>query len=168
MPEPLPFDPILEAARQWDAHWQSDATLAMSAVTSVMRAEQILMGRLNDLLAEFELTFPRYEALTLIYYSRRGALPLGKIGDRLQVHRASVTNLVDRLEAQGLVARRPHEDDRRTVLAEITPAGRSVVERATKVLNEASFGTGSLTHRQLEQLVSTLRSLRLDAGDFRG
>ena len=166
MADPLPFDPILEAARQWDKHWHSDATLAMSAITSVMRAEQILMGRLNELLAAFDLTFPRYEALMLLYYSSHGTLPLGKIGDRLQVHRASVTNLVDRLEAGGLVERRPHETDRRTVLAAITPAGHEIAERATAVLNEASFGTGRLTRRQLEQLVSTLRVLRLDAGDF--
>ena len=33
----------------------------------------------------------------LLYYSRRGELPLGKISDRLQVHRASVTNVVDKL-----------------------------------------------------------------------
>ena len=168
MAEPLPFDPILEAARQWDAHWHSDATLSMSAVTSIMRAEQILMGRLNELLGAFDLTFPRYEALMLLYYSRRGSLPLGKIGDRLQVHRASVTNLIDRLEGQGLVTRRPHAEDRRAVLAQITPAGREVAERATAVLNDAAFGTGRLTARQLEQLVATLRVLRVDAGDFSG
>lgn len=168
MPDPLPFDPILEAARQWDDHWHSAATLPMSAVTSIMRAEQILIARLNELVGGFDLTFPRYELLMLLYYSRRGSLPLGKIGDRLQVHRASVTNLVDRLERAGLVARVPHDEDRRTVLAEITPAGRDVAERATTVLNEASFGTGRLTGAQLEQLVATLRVLRLDAGDFQG
>jgi len=58
-------------------------------------AFQILLARLNDTLKPFDLTFPRYEALMLLFYSRRGELPLGKISDRLQVHRASVTNVID-------------------------------------------------------------------------
>ena len=52
----------------------------MSAVTSIMRVHQILMARLNDQLGPYGLTFPRYEALMLLFYSRRGSLPLGKMG----------------------------------------------------------------------------------------
>ena len=79
----------------------------MVAVTSIMRVHQILMARLNELLEPFGLTFPRYEALMLLHFSRRGSLPLGKIGERLQVHRTSVTNTIDGLERVGLVRRRP-------------------------------------------------------------
>ena len=50
----------------------------------------------------------------LLYYSRRGSLPLGKMGDRLQVHRTSVTNIIDGLERSSFVRREPHERDRRT------------------------------------------------------
>ncbi len=57
----------------------------MMAVTSVMRVQQILLARLNEALEPFELTFPRYEALMLLYLSRAGSLPLGKMGARLQV-----------------------------------------------------------------------------------
>ena len=95
----------------------------MVAVTSIMRVHQILMARLNELLEPFELTFPRYEALMLLHFCRRGSLPLGKIGERLQVHRTSVTNTIDGLEKLGLVRRVPHETDRRAVLAEILPSG---------------------------------------------
>ena len=79
----------------------------MEAVTSLMRAQQILLQRLNALLREHDLTFPRYEALMILYLSRRGALPLGKIGERLQVHATSVTNLIDGLERSGFVRREP-------------------------------------------------------------
>ena len=115
MPPPLPFDPITEAARQWSKHWGEQTTPPMRAVTSIMRAHQILMSRLNEALAPYNLTFPRYEALMLLYYSRTGSLPLGKMGDRLQVHRTSVTNLMDGLEREGLAAalaapdRPPHD-----------------------------------------------------------
>ena len=46
----LPFDPIAEAGRLWREHWGTDAVPAMRAVTSIMRAQQILLGRLNELL----------------------------------------------------------------------------------------------------------------------
>jgi hypothetical protein len=107
MPD-LPFDPIAEARRQWEERWGQAPGPSMSAVTSIMRVQQILLARLNAVLKPFGLTFPRYEALMLLYFSRRGSLPLGKMGVRLQVHRTSVTNIVDQLERSGLVRREPH------------------------------------------------------------
>jgi DNA-binding MarR family transcriptional regulator len=163
----LEFDPIGEARRQWDGHWGADAGPSMVAVTSVMRAYQVLLGRLNDLLAQWGLTFPQYEALLLLFYSRRGSLPLGKMGTRLQVHRASVTNVVDRLADKGLVERLAHEQDRRSVLAQITPAGRRVARAATRRLNEERFATEPLEDSACEQLFALLRPLRAAAGDFR-
>jgi DNA-binding MarR family transcriptional regulator len=124
------------------------------------------MARLNDLLRPHGLTFPRYEALMLLSFTRAGALPLGKIGERLQVHRTSVTNIIDKLEADGLVRRVPHAEDRRATLAEITDEGRAAAKAATEVLNAESFGIASLPPGDLERLTTILRALRLDAGDF--
>jgi len=86
MAEPLRFDPIEEAGRQWRTHWGAAPVTPMMAVTSVMRVQQIWLARLNETLEPFALTFARYEALMLLYFSRAGSLPLGKIGARLQVH----------------------------------------------------------------------------------
>lgn len=163
---PLPFDPIEEARRHWRERWSEEAATEMVAVTSIMRVHQILMARLNELLEPFELTFPRYEALMLLHFSRRGALPLGKIGERLQVHRTSVTNTIDGLEKAGLVRRVPHATDRRTVLAEILPAGRKAAEAATTALHEADFATEPLDEEHLVSIFQTLRVLRDGAGDF--
>jgi DNA-binding MarR family transcriptional regulator len=166
MPQPLPFDPIAEATRQWSKHWGPETTPPMRAVTSIMRAHQILIGRLNEALAPYSLSFPRYEALMLLYYSRTGSLPLGKMGDRLQVHRTSVTNLMDGLEREGLAERSPHPTDRRTTLGTITPQGRAVAKKATRVLNRAAFGTAPMTDRDLDLISDKLASLRVGAGDF--
>jgi DNA-binding MarR family transcriptional regulator len=160
------FDPIAEAARNWDAHWGADPVPSMRAVTSIMRVQQILLARLNDELKRFDLTFPRYEALMLLYYSRRGSLPLGKMGDRLQVHRTSVTNIIDGLERSGYVRREPHERDRRTTLAAITDAGRDVAVGATLVLNGLHFGTEPLGVSDLDAVTSILERLRSDADGF--
>jgi DNA-binding MarR family transcriptional regulator len=166
VPRRLPFDPIAEAGRLWEVHWGPEAVPSMLAVTSIMRAQQILLGRLNELLKPLGLTFPRYEALMLLYYSRRGSLPLGIMGERLQVHRASVTNVIDRLEAQGLVRRVPHSSDRRGVLAELTHDGRVVAKEATERLNLELFGLASLDGEQLHAVFGVLRPLRVDADDF--
>lgn len=163
---PLRFDPIREASRQWKKHWGVAATPSMAAVTSVMRAEQILISRLNELLRPWKLTFPRYEGLMLLYYSRNGALPLGKMGARLQVHPTSVTNIVDGLERLGLVERTRHESDRRTTLAQITRTGREAATAATAALNESRFGTSPLGPAELQRLVELLQALRAGAGDF--
>jgi DNA-binding MarR family transcriptional regulator len=162
----LPFDPIAEARRQWRIHWGPTAVPAMMAVTSIMRAEQILIARLNELLRPFELTFPRYEGLMLLHYSRNGSLPLGKMGSRLQVHPTSVTNIIDGLEGLGYVKRERHESDRRTTLARITPTGRRAANDATEALNEARFGTEPLRKGQLEEIFALLKPLREGAGDF--
>jgi DNA-binding MarR family transcriptional regulator len=163
MSEPLRFDPIAEAERHWSERWGDDPARAMSAITSVMRAEQILSARLNALLEPYGLTFPRYEALMLLYLSRRGSLPMGKIGARLQVHRTSVTNLIDGLEREGLVSRAPHESDRRTVLASITSEGRDRAERATAQLNSRLFETDGLGEADLEALTEVLGQFRAGA-----
>ena len=93
----------------------------MHAVTSLMRVQQLVIGRLDAILKPHGLTFARYEALVLLVFSSRGSLPLGKMGERLQVHPTSVTSIVRRLSEDGLIVRVPHPDDGRGVLAEITP-----------------------------------------------
>lgn len=155
----LDFDPIAEAHRQWSARDWGEPD-AMAAATSVMRAQQLVLQRTDAVLAPFALTFARYEVLALLRLSRAGSLPLGKIGVRLMVHPASVTNAVDRLAAAGLVARQPHPTDRRATLAAITPAGRSTAEAATTALVRVRFGLDALTDAQCRQLTATVERLR--------
>jgi DNA-binding MarR family transcriptional regulator len=164
-PLDLPFDPIERAAEIWgDRFGPADA---MAAVTSIMRAQQILLAGLDGLLRPHGLTFARYEALVLLAFSRTGALPLRVIGERLMVHPTSVTNTVDRLERDGLVRRRPNPRDGRGTLAEITPAGREVVTRSTADLMAARFGMAGYGPVELGEIFTLLRGLRVSAGDFR-
>jgi DNA-binding MarR family transcriptional regulator len=162
----LAFDPIAEAQRQWEARgWTAEAP-SMAVATSIMRLQQVLVTRGDSLLRPFELTFARYEVLMLLSFSTRGSLPLGKIGERLQVNAASVTNAVDRLEAQGLVAKRPNPDDGRGTLASLTPRGRRVALRATKVMNAELFSDLGLAEPELDSLFGAMSTMRRAAGDF--
>jgi DNA-binding MarR family transcriptional regulator len=163
-PLELPFDPIERAADIWARRFGPSS--AMAAVTSIMRAQQILLAELDRLLRPHGLTFARYEALVLLTFSRQGALPLRVIGQRLMVHPTSVTNTIDRLEKQGLVVRKPNPLDGRGTLAEITGEGRAVVERATRDLMAAEFGMGRYDSGQLTEMFDLFLDLRLAAGDF--
>lgn len=160
-----PTDPIAEARRQWVSH-ELEAPDVMAAVTSVFRVHQLLLGRLNELLAPFQLTFARYELLQLLAFSRRGELPLSVVASRLQVHAASVTNAVARLEQAGLVARAPHPEDGRAVLATITDAGRRQAAEATSVLTTARFGADGLDDVDAQAVATLLTPLRAAAGDL--
>jgi DNA-binding MarR family transcriptional regulator len=166
---PLDFDPIDRAGALWERNWPGESTdvySSMRAVTSIMRAQQILIAELDSLLRPYGVTFSRYEALVLLSHSREGALPLSKVGERLQVHATSVTNVIDRLEAAGLTRREPNPRDGRGTLAVITDAGRDVVVKATAELNSARFGLSSLDEADLSGLFTVLRRLRVEAGDF--
>ena len=160
----LAFDPIEEAARLWSTHWGEMPR--MRAVTSLMRVHQLVLTELDELLRPLGLTFARYEVLVLLSFSRRGALPLGKIGERLQVHATSVTPLVKRLEAAELIRRTPHPEDGRAVLASITPQGRLVLAQATEAILRARFALSSLSEDDCDKLTDLLTPARAAAGDF--
>jgi DNA-binding MarR family transcriptional regulator len=168
MPPPprLRLDPIEEAHRQWTDHGWGEVADGMAAVTSVMRAHQIMMAKVDEVLKPTGLTFARYELLTLLSFSRTGSLPMAKASARLQVHPTSVTNAVDRLEAAKLVKRVPHPSDRRATLVEITDAGRELALHATEQLNAKVFAAPGLSGDRLQTLIQALAELRHSAGDF--
>lgn len=161
----LPFDPIEQAARHWAEHGNGQLA-RMRAVTSLMRAHQLVITELDEVLQPLGLTFARYEVLVLLSFSKSGSVPMGKIGERLQVHATSVTSLAQRLSAAGLIQRDPHPDDGRAVLASLTDKGREVLAEATRAVTGVELGMGALSPEESEQLFGLLRGLRSAAGDF--
>jgi DNA-binding MarR family transcriptional regulator len=160
----LPFDPIQRAAELWAERVGPSGTMA--AVTSIMRVQQILLSAVDGALRPHGLTFARYEALVLLNFSRRGKLPMRVMGERLQLHPTSVTNIVDRLQADGLVRRTPHPTDRRATLVEITEDGVHRVEDATKSVTDVDFGLTGLDADEQARLTDLLGRVRRASGDF--
>ena len=158
-------DPIAEARRQWETHGWGPAAPGMTAVTTIVRINQILVARVEEALAPFGLSFARFEILRLLGFTRTGRLPMGKISDRLQVHPASVTSAVKRLEREGLLDREADRDDSRVVLAAILPKGRQLLVPATAAVNGVFENTG-MAEVDLERLVALVRPIRDLAGDF--
>jgi DNA-binding MarR family transcriptional regulator len=164
----LRSDPIALAARNWRrAGWATSAD-GMAAVTSVMRAQQLLLAQVEEVLRPVGLTFARYEVLMLLTLSRSGELPLGVVGSRLQVHPASVTGLVKRLEQNRLVARRVDPDDARARRVRVTDRGRRAAHDATERLNAAVFSAGWIASDGGRDLFRVLSELRAAYGDFEG
>lgn len=159
-------DPIARARTNWERAGWGDVADGMVAVTSVMRAHQILLARVEATLRPYDLSFSRFELLRLLAFSRSGALPITKASDRLQVHVTSVTHAIRRLEAAGLVERLPHPTDGRTTLVSITDLGRSTVAAATASLNSEVFADVGMTAPESRALSSAIESLRRNAGDF--
>jgi DNA-binding MarR family transcriptional regulator len=162
----LPFDPVDKARENWvERGWESAAE-GMAAVTSIMRAQQIVLSRVDTVLRPLGLTFARYELLMLLEFSQNGSLPMGVIGSRLQVHPTSVTNAVDRLEQSGLVSRHQHRQDRRAVIVKIEVSGIAAATAATELLNKQVFSDIGIDDGLTHSLVAILRDLRESAGDF--
>ncbi|TIC79498.1 MarR family transcriptional regulator [Nocardioides sp. GY 10127] len=136
----------------------------MAMVTSLVRAQQLLMERIDAALRPHDLTFARYEVLQVLSFSSAGRMPMTRLGSLLQVHPASVTNAVDRLERQGLVERERGAEDRRVVLAVLRDAGRAAASAATADLNEV-FRSPGVAPEDVADLTTLLTRLRRGSGD---
>jgi DNA-binding MarR family transcriptional regulator len=140
------------------AHLDEEDRIAFDAASGLVRAAGAATARIDQILRPFGLTFARFEVLLLLTWTRSGSMPLGRMRDRLLIHQAAVTNLVDRLERDGLVRRVPHAKDRRTTLAEITGKGRTVVLPATRSIAEGlRLGISDEHAVEVFELVQRLR-----------
>ena len=162
----LPWDPIAEARQNWREHGWEAAADGMAAITSITRVHQLLMARIDATLKPHGVSFARFEMLRLLAFAQDGQLPMSRARTLLQVHPASVTNIVDRLETDGLVQREAHPDDGRSVVLILTDAGAQLVERATADLNREVFEAPGLDADEIAQVTRVLAGFRERAGDF--
>lgn len=158
------MDLVAEARRNWVENQLGEVD-AMVAATSLTRAHQIVLGRINQALAPLSLTFSRYEALALLSFARNGSMAMARMGERLQVHPTSVTSTIDRLERDALVTRCPHPEDRRATLATLTDPGRALVAEATAALEAIRWGMGDVGDPAIVHLNNELANVRASAGD---
>ena len=107
------------------------------------------------------LSIPRLAALQRLV-DAGGSLPLGQLADRLACVKSNVTQLVDRLEAEGLVTRSPDPEDKRSRLAMITEAGRRIHHDGATIqhqVEEELFATLSVDDAaRLSEIVAKLKS----------
>jgi DNA-binding MarR family transcriptional regulator len=159
-------DPIRVADGHWRAHgWDTGAHF--NAAVSLYRTDDLIRLFDETALRGHDLTRSRHEALAVLYFSRHGEMPLGRLSDRLFVHPTSVTSTVDALERRGHVKRVGHPTDRRATLARITPKGRRVMDQTCGIMADGRCGLSALDERQATRLFDALRKVRADAGDIK-
>ena len=158
-------DPIDSMAANWREQ-QLPGVDHLVAMTSILRAQQVIVARITDVLRPLGLTFTRYEALVLLHFSPDGTLPLAKTSERLMLHPSSVTSTIDRLEHERLVVRKPHPSDRRVTLAQITHAGSRLAERAIRSVAGIDFGLDGMSEDEIDTVARILVGLRRAAVDY--
>ena len=158
-------DPILEAYHLWNENGWEDCAAGCTAVTSLMRVHQMMTKRADQILAPLDLTFARYELLVRLYF-HTGRCRSTSSARQLQIHQTSITSLVDRLEKQGLIKRTPHPTDRRSTIAQMTPAGRVLTGKAINLLNAEFFRDLGLSEREAHLLIGLLMKMRRSWNDI--
>jgi DNA-binding MarR family transcriptional regulator len=110
-------------------------------------------------LAPWDITPSHLRALRVL--ERHGAMRLSQLSDHLQIAARSATEVVDALQAQGLVTRRPDPGDRRATLVEVTEHGVSVLDAIRAASGtEAQRIFGRLSEADRAHLARILRQLR--------
>ena len=121
---------------------------------AVLHASGVIESRVEAQLAQVGLSLAKLAALH--HLSQAGeSLPLGQLAERLACVKSNVTQLVDRLEADGLVTRVGDPNDRRARLAVLTPSGRKAYSEGRDVQLRAE--------RELFGALTPAESATLDA-----
>jgi len=111
----------------------------------------------RGLLKSLGLTYPQYLAMLVLW--EQDERTVSEIGERLFLDSATLTPLLKRLEAAGLVSRRRAVEDERQVVIGLTDEGRALRRRAAKV-PEQVFCAAACELEQMQSLKTQLESLR--------
>jgi len=103
------------------------------------------------------LTFGRIRALRRI---ARAPRTMGELAAALGIDAPYATLVVDELERQGLVERRPHPTDRRVKVVATTARGRALARKADEIMSRPPRTLAALPRADLEALARTLRAAR--------
>src|SRR5215467_5492539 len=117
----LPLDAETKVAERPGDH-ESELRLWLRLLTCTTLIEGEVRRRLRQ---EFDVTLPRFDLMAQLDKTPDGMM-LGELSSRMMVSNGNVTGLVERLVADGLLARKPAPNDRRAQIVRLTPAGRRV------------------------------------------
>jgi DNA-binding MarR family transcriptional regulator len=127
----IPLDAETKAAeRPHDHHDELRLWLRLLTCTTLVEGE--VRRRLRE---TFDVTLPRFDLMAQLDKTPDG-MTLGELSLRMMVSNGNVTGLVERLAADGLIARKPAPNDRRSQIVRLTAAGR----RAFRAMARAHEG----------------------------
>jgi MarR family 2-MHQ and catechol resistance regulon transcriptional repressor len=141
-----------------------DVALKLWVVLS--RAHEAVAAHSRDDIARRALSPTAFASLEALYH--KGPMLVGELQRKILISSGGITYVIDQLAAKGLVTRRPCEGDRRAVYAELTPAGKKLLDRIFP-LHAATIeaAMAGLTRREQEEATHLLRKLGLAAEESR-
>src|SRR3954451_20783622 len=127
---------------------------------AVLHASSVMESRVEGRLSDVGLSLAKLAALRRLTEAGE-ALPLGQLAERLSCVKSNVTQLVARLEADGLVSRTSDPNDRRSRIAVLTDAGRKAYAKGSEIQKQAERELfGVLTAEETELLHGLLAKLQ--------
>jgi len=140
---------------------QSDgAGSSVDLTITLLGAAQAVEARIEASLSPLDLSLAKLNVLGILVGSS-SPLTLGELAQRLACVRSNVTQLVDRLESDGLVRREPDPADRRSIMAVITDSGRERQHAGSlalaKVQDEISHVLSGFDSAHVERALSALK-----------
>ena len=145
----------MSPSRRYPAEAMSPADEAWD----IMRELVLDNERRREVSDALGMSFARAKALRRIY---KEPSTMGKLATTLGIDPPYMTIVVDDLEQQGLVERKPHPTDRRAKLVETTPLGKAAARKAREIMNRPPAELAALPEAELEGLLRGLRAIRPD------
>ena len=137
----------------------NDTGASPAGLYSLLHAAGVAQAHVETKLAGLGLSLPKLAALRALSDAGE-SLPLGQLAERLSCVKSNITQLVDRLESDGFVARAHDPNDRRSRLAVMTPAGRKACDEGTRVQEETERELfGALSPDEARQLGSLIQKV---------
>ena len=122
-------EPLIRVGDDFEDEYPGASALATECYANMWRAADLLMDLHNrQSLDDYQLSPSARQVLAIVEGAGQ-ALEPSVIAERLLVTTASMTSLLDNLEKRGLISRRPHPEDRRKLLIDITPAAQAIVDQ---------------------------------------
>ena len=132
---------------------------APAGLFSLLHTAGTAQDHVESKLETVGLSIAKLAALSVLH-DAGDSMPLGQLAGRLSCVKSNITQLVDRLEADGLVARKPDPRDRRSRLAVLTPAGRKACKEGTRIQQQTERELfGALTRDEAHQLAALMEKL---------
>ncbi|KAB0563471.1 MarR family transcriptional regulator [Pseudomonas palleroniana] len=123
-----------------------------------LHSTSLLMTKVyKPLLQALGLTYPQYLAMMVLW--EEDGLTVSEISNRLLTDPGSLTPLLKRLEAEGLLSRTRNREDERVVVVELTDSGRALQDKAMGI-PQCILGASGLELEQLRKLQADLVALR--------
>jgi DNA-binding MarR family transcriptional regulator len=137
-------------------HPYEDTPIDEYVCLALYSASRAITGLYRELLTELDLTYPQYLVMRLLW--QRGRVPVKEIGSVLSLDYGTLSPLLKRLEARGLIHRVRRSHDERSVEIRLSDAGEAMRDDARRLPNELVCAMG-FEERELTELRKTLQRL---------